>query len=441
MPSKNTKFVCQNCGHQQAKWLGKCPNCGKWNTLVETLVPDKAAGNRKENIQRIEGMKLGDVKAQDLGRILTEIPELDRVLGGGLVGGQTILLAGEPGIGKSTILSQTAEKFCNKPDGNKVIYVAGEESAHQIKIRTQRLGLKIENLIVVEDHDTDSIVDYLEREKPNLVIVDSIQTLTTSDLMGTAGSVGQVRESASRIVNACKKLKTPVFLVGHVTKEGTVAGPAVLMHIVDTVLWFEGDKDRTLRILRAIKNRFGPTDEVGIFTMEEKGLVSVSSPSALFLEKGQIQVPGSVPTVVMEGTRPILVDIQGLVVPTKLPFPKRTSQGVDSRRLDLLIAVLSRRINLKLFDQDVFVNVAGGIKIKEPAADLAIALAIASSYLNKPLLAKTIAVGELGLLGEVRGVSSQNKRIAEAKRLGFENIASSQTSANLGEAIRKFIEK
>lgn len=438
MPKAISQFVCQQCGYSQTKWLGRCPSCGAWNSLVET-VTKREEGKGRRGKEEIRGIELWTIKTAELSRISTGISELDRVLGGGLVGGQAVLLAGEPGIGKSTLVSQVAQFIYSNNKKKKVIYVSGEESAQQLKIRTKRLGLVGDGLLVVESTDTDAIVEFLEKESPLLVIVDSIQTLTTSQLSGLAGSVGQVKESAGRLAALCKRLGLPLFLIGHVTKEGAIAGPAVLMHLVDTVLWFEGERSKSLRILRAIKNRFGATDEVGIFVMEENGLSPVINPSALFLSERQKLVPGSVPSVILQGLRPVVVEVQSLVVPTKLPYPRRASQGQDARRVELLVAVLTRRAGLPLANFDVFVNVAGGVNIREPGADLAVCLAIASSFANKPLVSDTAAVGEVGLLGEVREVTSQKKRVSEAKRLGFKKIVTADEVRAVGEAIRKYI--
>ncbi len=334
----------------------------------------------------------------------------------------------------STILTQLAEKL------NNVLYVCGEESASQIKVRAERLGIKKTGISLLEDINVDNVVEtILNLDNLSGVIVDSIQTMYTSDLSGMAGSVGQVRECAGRLLRICKGKEIPLFLVGHVTKEGTVAGPAVLAHIVDTVLWFEGDKTLTLRLLRAVKNRFGPTDEVGIFEMQDKGLISVSDAEKLFLEKGKKPVPGSVVTSILSGTRQLLVEIQALVVPTKMAFAKRVAQGIDSRRLELLLAVLIRRCNLPLYDYDVFVNCAGGMKIMEPGADLAICLAIASAYFDKPIPNKVMALGEVGLLGEIREVMAQEKRMKEARRLGFTQVISSKEARFVGEVIKKLL--
>ena len=368
-------------------------------------------------------------------RITTGISELDRALGGGMVTGQVILIAGEPGIGKSTLLLQLANNL------KSTLYVSGEESASQVAIRGQRLGIRNKAISLLESTDVDEIIEHLLAITYSLsaIIVDSIQTMSTSDLTGLAGSVGQVKESAFRLLRFAKTSNIPLILVGHVTKEGTVAGPAVLAHIVDTVLWFEGDKQSNLRLLRSVKNRFGATDEVGIFSMEDKGLISLDNPEKLFLEQGKTGVAGSIVSILMEGTRSILIEIQSLVVPTKLPIPRRVAQGIDSKRLEMLLAILFRRANIPLYDMDVFVNVAGGIKAHDPSVDLAICLSIASSFFDKPLPKKFLAIGELGLSGEIRKVSFQEKRIKNAKRLGFNDIADSASFKYLPQVIHNYL--
>jgi len=432
--AKASKYVCQQCGFESIGWLGKCPECGTWNSLVETIEAEpKTHKSKSRQIFNSNIQKLTDIKSSVTRRILTKINELDRVLGGGLVMGQAVLVAGEPGIGKSTLLLQLSNNL------TKTLYVCGEESINQVKVRADRLGIKKAGISLLEDTDCDSVIEKIDGW--DLVVVDSIQTMTTSDLSGMAGSVGQVRESAFRLISACKAKNIPLFLVGHVTKEGTVAGPAVLAHIVDTVLWFEGDKTLTTRVLRAVKNRFGPTDEVGVFEMQDRGLASIGNADKAFLDKGNKNVSGSVVTSVMQGTRPLLVEIQALVVPTKLAIPRRVAQGIDSRRLELLLAVLTRRCGLPLYEFDVFVNVAGGLKITEPASDLAISLAIASSYFDKPVSGKTLAVGEVGLLGEIREVVAQDKRLKEARRLGFTFPVSSREFGYLPQIIHNLFSK
>ena len=379
----------------------------------------------------VKPISLSSIPSRRSARISTKISELDRVLGGGLVPGQVVLLAGEPGIGKSTLLLQLADKIGN------TLYISGEESVGQIKVRADRLGIKSKTLRFLEETDVDAAVTSFDSEK--LAVVDSIQTMATEDLSGLAGSIGQVRECAFRLLREAKGKNIPLFMVGHVTKEGTVAGPAVLAHIVDTLLWFEGDKSLTLRLLRAVKNRFGPTDEVGIFEMEDKGLLPVTNIEKIFLSKGNTYVSGSVITSTLQGTRPLLVEIQALVVSSKLPFPKRVAQGVDVRRLELLLAVLIRRCGLPLYEYDVFVNVAGGIKVTEPASDLAICLAIASSFFDKPLPKGSLALGEVGLLGEIREVVAQDKRVKEARRLGLVRPITQREIKYVNEAIKKIL--
>ncbi len=445
MAKAHSQFVCQQCGYSQVGWAGKCPNCDSWGSLVETIVSEKPTTSGKHYKTGSKPISLTSIPSKKVSRISTMITELDRVLGGGLVGGQVVLIAGEPGIGKSTILLQLADKL------GETLYVSGEESVTQVKIRADRLGIKNKTIKFLEETDADAIIETIEqlaishkqslalRAQLSAIIIDSIQTMATDDLTGLAGSVGQVRECASRLLRIAKSLNIPLFMVGHVTKEGTVAGPAVLAHIVDTVLWFEGDKSLTLRLLRAVKNRFGATDEVGIFEMEDKGLIGLSSPEKIFLTKSRKEVPGCIVSSVLQGTRPILVEIQSLVVPTKMAFPKRVAQGIDSKRFELLLAVVSRRCGLPLYEYDCFVNVAGGIIVREPAVDLAICLSLASAFMDKPLPKEAIAVGEIGLIGEIREVVAQEKRIREARRLGFTRPISSEEVKFLGEAIRRFL--
>lgn len=420
--------------------MGKCPNCGEWNSFVETTrITGKSSGSTSgKATSTLEPQKLSAVETKKLARITTDIPELDRVFGGGLIPGQVVLLAGEPGIGKSTILLQVAEKL------GDVFYVSGEESQSQIKLRATRLGIKEQDILLLDATDVDAIISTVEQlaeggNAPGLLIIDSIQTMFTSDLSGMAGSVGQVRESASRLVKLAKRYHIPVIIVGQVTKEGSVAGPAALMHIVDTVLWFEGEKTTFLRLIRSVKNRFGPTDEIGIFQMAEKGLISIDNTAEMFVTKQEKPVSGSAVACIMEGTRPLLVEIQSLVVPTRLAIPRRVAQGVDSRRLELIQAVLTRRAGLNVSESDIFVKVVGGIQIKEPGADLAIALSIASAFTDKPLPRDMAAVGEVGLLGEIRSVVGENERKKYAKRQGFVNVISAQTNDNLPKVLQKYI--
>jgi len=377
-------------------------------------------------------LKLSEIKISKKPRISSGISELDRVLGGGIVPGSVILVAGEPGIGKSTILLQVAEAI-----KSKALYISGEESLQQIKIRAERLGVRGKDLFFLTETDVDAILGAIEEQK--LVVVDSIQTLYTEELSGTAGSVGQVRECASRLLKIAKSKDIPIFLIGHITKEGVIAGPKVLEHMVDAVLYIEGERYGAARILRVAKNRFGAVDEVGVFQMTDKGMVAVENPSKLFLAKQAGRVAGSVVTATIEGTRPLLVEIQALVVPTQLAIPRRIGQGVDYSRLQMIVAVLTKMLRLPLGGYDIYVNVTGGLKIEEPAADLGIALAIISSFKNLPLPPKSVCFGELGLLGEVREVRQSEKRKKEAKRLGFSNIISPQNFSSINQAAKTLI--
>ena len=455
MGRSTSQFICQQCNYQNARWFGRCPECGSWNTAVETLLRSRTSEGQARNTKQISDtkpVKLTEITDTQTKRALTGISELDRVLGGGIVPGQVILIAGEPGIGKSTLLLQVADqvnielkKVGNKEENGQstVLYVSGEESAGQIAIRAQRLGIKNGNIQLMESTDIDSIVDTIEIpnskfQMPNAVIVDSIQTMQTGDLSGMAGSVGQVRECAYRLVKLAKSTGISVFIVGHVTKEGTIAGLSVLMHIVDTVLWFEGDKTLSVRLLRAVKNRFGPTDEVGIFSMGDVGLLSEDHPERFFLSEIKKSVPGSVISCVMNGTRPLMVEIQSLIIPSKLAMPRRVAQGIDSKKLELLLAVMSRRCGLSIYESDVYVSVMGGINIKnDPSIDLAVCLSLASGYFNKPIDRKTVVFGEVGLLGEVRGVVLQDKRLKEAKRLGFRDFVTSERFDFLQKGIKE----
>ncbi len=435
MAKQVSRFVCQNCGVEHPKWSGQCSGCQQWNSLVETVVAVKKKTSFGGGVQGKQPVRLSQVKGKQADRQKTGIGELDRVLGGGMVGGSVVFLAGEPGIGKSTLLTQLALEI-----EREVLYVCGEESPEQIKLRVNRLGKRGvgEKLSFLAETNVDEVIVSVQgmSKKPSLVIVDSIQTMMTEDLSGMAGSVGQVRECAYRLLNMAKKLHVPVFLVGHVTKVGTIAGPKVLEHLVDTVLYLEGDKKHQFRILRAQKNRFGSVDEVGVFLMDDKGLTEVKNPSDLFLEERQKGVAGSCVVATMEGTRPVLVEVQGLVVPSQLAVPRRVGTGVDQRRLQLLVAVLSKRCRLPLGHMDVYVNVAGGLRLNEPAVDLGVCLAVASSLKNKPLPTRVAVVGEVGLLGEIRKVSFLDKRIREAKKLGYGRVIGPNQTKTLLEAIR-----
>lgn len=419
-----SNYVCQQCGYISPSYLGKCPNCDSWGSLVETIEELKnKSEERRSSITPTKPIKLSDIKGETLKRTSTNISELDLVLGGGIVPGMAVLLAGEPGIGKSTLLLELANKL-------GALYVSGEESAGQIKIRAERLGIKSERITVLEETNVDAITNLLTDSPAKLLIVDSIQTLTTDDLSGVAGSVGQVRECASRLISTLKQAATPLFLIGHVTKEGTIAGPKVLEHIVDTVLNLEGEKNSNLRLIRTSKNRFGPTDEVGVFEMLDSGLQSTTDLTRFIPDLAESK-PGSCITVTMEGTRPMIVEIQALTTSTPLPAPRRVGNGVDYSRLQMLVAVLQKRLNLPLYKEDIYVNVSGGLKISEPAADLPVALAILSSYRNQPLPNRTLAIGELDLLGNIRPVNNLPRRIKEAKKLGFRNILNAENLRSL----------
>lgn len=408
---------------------------------METVISHNSGTQNSKQKTNGRVYKLSEVKIDENKRISTGEAELDNVLGGGLVPGMVVLLAGEPGIGKSTLLTQVAIRS-SKP---KILYVCGEESASQVALRVKRLENKVSNIrnrndgfLLFESTDADEIVAKIEEEKPTIVMVDSVQTLTTGDLTGTAGSVGQVRECAGRMSEVSKRLGIPVFLVGHVTKEGNIAGPRVLEHLVDTVLWFEGDRGQSLRLVRAVKNRFGPTDEVGVFEMTERGLEGVKNPSQLFLEERVKNIPGSVVSVVLEGRRPLMVEIQALVTSSQSPVPRRVAAGIDFARMQMLVAVLASRAGLALFDMDIFVNVTGGIKLADRGVDLAICLAIASAFMNKILPADVAAVGEVGLLGEVRKIQGLEQRVKEAKKMGY-RVASAESGKSVSAAIKKLL--
>lgn len=429
-----TKFVCQQCGAESPKWMGRCPQCGEWNSLVETRLPapDEVV---ERVVSRTKPQKLSQVKSIARVRMKTGIEEFDLVLGGGAVPGSVILIAGEPGIGKSTLMLQLVAQVGKN---NSCLYVSGEESLQQIKIRTQRLDLKTQEVLFLTETNTESICTQINELKPKLIVIDSIQTCWTNNLSGTAGSVGQVKESAAQLLKLAKQEGIPLFLVGHVTKAGAIAGPKVLEHMVDTVIYLEGERFGAARLLRATKNRFGATDEVGVFEMTDKGLIEVVNPSKLFLRQRVKKVPGSVVVATLEGTRPVLVEIQALVVPTTLAVPRRISQGIDYRRLQLISAVLTKQLKLPLATFDIYVNVAGGIRIEEPASDLGVALAIISSFKGISIDPKTVCFGEIGLLGEIRTVSQIAKRKKEAKKLGFTLTISPEEFTTLSQIAKRF---
>ncbi len=435
----HSQYICQQCGYKSPSFLGKCPNCGNWNTLVETVEKEVRGSswvsrNKRERQKNTEATLLSKVKTTKVGRILTGIKEVDQVLGGesnmGLVPGSLTLVAGDPGIGKSTLTLQIIAKVGG-------LYVSGEESVEQVKLRAERLGLSMDKIYVFSETNIEAIIEVVEKneEKIDFLVIDSVQTLWSEELAGAAGSIGQVRECTLKLLNLAKTRGIAIFLIGHVTKEGTIAGPKVLEHIVDTVLYLEGDRFQTLRLLRATKNRFGPVDEIGVFSMEERGMKEVKNPSELFLGESQelrVRKPASTSAaeagrtiiVTLEGSRPLLVEVQALTVASQLPLPRRVGNGINNNRLQMLIAIIQKHLRLPLFKFDIFVNVASGLKVFEPAADLGICLAIISSFKNKPLSARTVAIGEVGLLGEIRNIIGLERRIKEAKKLGFNEIIS-----------------
>ncbi|NJP06643.1 MAG: DNA repair protein RadA [Chloroflexaceae bacterium] len=419
MAKTRTSYVCQQCGAQQTRWVGRCPECMAWNSLVEQVASLTTGqhGARVRTNDSNQPILLQQIDHQRNNRLPVLGSELSRVLGGGLVTGSVVLIGGDPGIGKSTLLTQVAAAFADQV--GPVLYVSAEESTQQIRIRSERLGLHPEQLYVYAETNLMVVLEQIAALEPGLVIVDSIQTVYLDDMSSAAGSVSQVRECASRLMHMAKQKGIPVFLVGHVTKEGAIAGPRVLEHIVDTVLYLEGDRFYQYRLLRSVKNRFGSTNEVGVFEMTEHGMREVLNPSEIFIAERHIGSPGSAIAVTMEGTRPILVEVQALTAHTGNAQPRRTTNGFDLNRLIMLIAVLTKRVGLPLFNQDVYVNIVGGLRIAEPAADLAVALAIVSSYRNQQIDPDSVLIGEVGLSGEMRSVSQLNQRLSEAAKLGF----------------------
>jgi DNA repair protein RadA/Sms len=415
-----TRYVCQQCGSAQAKWMGRCPDCGEWNTLVETVVEQKSVRARGISLMatpQSQPQLLSDVAANGFERISLTMDELDRVLGGGIVPGSLVLIGGDPGIGKSTLLLQASAALATTEA--PVLYVSGEESAQQIKLRAARLGLTGDGLYVLTETNVGAIIGHIENLRPRLVVIDSIQTVYLDDLDSAAGSVSQVRESAAQLMQIAKGHGISILLIGHVTKAGAIAGPRVLEHIVDTVLYLEGDRFHAYRLLRCVKNRFGASSEVGVFEMRDIGMAEVSNPSEVFLAERLLNAAGSAIAVTLEGTRPLLVEIQALSSTTSFGNPRRTANGIDFNRLLLLTAVLSKRVGVRLSDQDVFVNVVGGLRVGEPAADLAVACAIVSSFRDVPIAGDLAIVGEVGLSGELRAVSQLETRLKEASKLGF----------------------
>ena len=419
MSKIHSQYVCQECGRISARKLGRCPTCGSWDSMIEEVVAEPASGGKKgaaslaitSKVQNLNEIESGGEERWPL-----SMQEFARVLGGGMVPGSIVLLGGDPGIGKSTLMLQVAVELAGD---SRVLYASGEESARQIKMRAQRLGTNAEHLYLVTETNLDAILAHVEQVQPALLIVDSIQTVYLEGMSSSAGSVSQVRECASRLRELAKSSGMAIFLIGHVTKEGTIAGPRVLEHIVDTVLQLEGDRFQSYRLLRSMKNRFGPTSEVGVFEMREQGMAEVSNPSEAFLAERMTNAPGSSIAVTMEGTRPILVELQGLTSPTSFGNPRRTPNGLDFNRLLLVAAVLTRRVGVNLSNQDIFLNVVGGLTIEEPAADLAAAAAIASSQRDLPVRADLVLIGEVGLSGELRWVSHMEIRLREAAKMGF----------------------
>lgn len=431
---KTSVYFCQNCGHESSKWLGQCPGCHEWNTFVEEIIDQKSVGKVKQpgSGEQIKGVPLSAIEMTADKRISTNMKELDRVLGGGIVTGSLVLVGGDPGIGKSTILLQVCKNLSMQQV--KVLYISGEESLQQIKIRAERIGEFGDSLNLLCETNLDIIKAVIDRDKPQVVVIDSIQTMYNEEINSAPGSVSQVRESTGVLMQIAKGMGISIFIVGHVTKEGVVAGPRVLEHMVDTVLYFEGDRHAAYRILRGVKNRFGSTNEIGVFEMRQNGLAEVENPSEYMLSGKPEGASGSVVACSMEGTRPILLEVQALVCHSNFGIPRRTAAGTDFNRVNLLMAVLEKRLGLQLGNCDAYINIAGGIRMNEPAIDLGIVLAIISSYKERPIDEKTICFGEVGLSGEVRAVSMAEQRVSEAKKLGFETCILPKVSL---EAIRE----
>ncbi len=419
-----TKYVCQNCGFTSVRWSGKCPECGTWNSMVEEIISydklkrDKRITPALLKVNQDSYQSLSEITSINESRTQTQITELDRVLGGGIVDGSVILIGGDPGIGKSTLMLQLAEKI----SGKKILYVSGEESASQIKLRADRLNYKLNNFYILSETNLDIIRAVIEKEIPDIVVIDSIQTVYRSDIESAPGTVSQLRESTALLMNLSKKNNFSVFVVGHITKEGVIAGPKVLEHMVDVVLQFEGERTHSFRILRGIKNRFGSTNEIGIFEMTDGGLKEVLNPSEVFLSQRNYGASGCVISSSLEGTRPILIEVQALVTTSNYGIPQRTSMGFDYKKLNIIVAVLEKKLSLFLNKSDIFLNIAGGVKIDEPAIDLAVAMSIYSSFRDIPVDSETVILGEVGLSGEVRTISYVERRITEAAKLGFKKI-------------------
>jgi DNA repair protein RadA/Sms len=430
MKKQRSVFFCNECGYESQKWLGKCPGCENWNTFIEESVQDEAKTVPKKGYA---GSKpLDEVEADSRDRESTNIGEIDRVLGGGIVTGSLILIGGEPGIGKSTILLQIAANMKNK----RILYVSGEESFMQIKLRAKRLKASGANIFMLAETDLDTIEKCVGHDRPDIVMIDSIQTMYSDDLTSAPGTISQVREVTARLMRITKETGITVIIVGHVTKEGTLAGPRVLEHMVDTVLYFEGERHMSYRILRAVKNRFGSTNEIGVFEMCENGLREISNPSEVMLSGRPTDASGSAVVATVEGTRPMLIEIQALMADTNLVMPRRTANGVDSNRISLLIAVLDKRVGLRISSMDAYINVLGGLHINEPACDLGIVCAIASSFKDRTIDHKTVVLGEVGLTGELRKISHMEKRINEAARMGFDKCVIPSGNLPVSEKIK-----
>ena len=431
MPKAHTVFVCQQCGYQSPRWMGRCPECQAWDSLVETPLEEERRGRTEVSLAGApQPMAMPDISTDGYERIVIPLEEFNRVLGGGIVPGGMVLVAGDPGVGKSTLLTQVAAMVAER--GDTVLYVSAEESPQQVKLRARRLGPMPATLYVLSETNLDRILAHIEKMGPGLVIVDSIQSVYLEALSSAAGSVSQVREGAAILTRLAKERSIPIFLVGHVTKSGAIAGPRVLEHIVDTVLYLEGDRFHQYRLLRGVKNRFGSTFEVGVFEMGSEGMREVANPSEAFLAERSPSTPGSTVVVTMEGTRPILVEVQALTAATSLALPRRTANGIEMGRLLMLTAVLSKRVGLALGSQDIYVNVVGGLRIHEPAADLAVATAVASVFRNVPVDPDMVLVGEVGLSGELRSVGQLERRLAEAAKLGFKRSVYPRTARKPG---------
>ncbi|ASF27365.1 MULTISPECIES: DNA repair protein RadA [Bacillus amyloliquefaciens group] len=441
MAKSKTKFICHSCGYESAKWMGKCPGCGAWNTMVEETIK-KAPANRRaafsHSVQTVQKPSpITSIETSEEPRVQTKLEEFNRVLGGGVVKGSLVLIGGDPGIGKSTLLLQVSAQLADT--AGSVLYISGEESVKQTKLRADRLGINSQLLHVLSETDMEYISSAIQEMKPAFVVVDSIQTVYQSDITSAPGSVSQVRECTAELMKIAKTNGIPIFIVGHVTKEGSIAGPRLLEHMVDTVLYFEGERHHTFRILRAVKNRFGSTNEMGIFEMREEGLTEVLNPSEIFLEERSAGASGSSIVASMEGTRPILVEIQALISPTSFGNPRRMATGIDHNRVSLIMAVLEKRVGLLLQNQDAYLKVAGGVKLDEPAIDLAVAVSIASSFRDTPPNPADCFIGEVGLTGEVRRVSRIEQRVKEAAKLGFKRMVIPEANAD-GWTIPKGIE-